>query len=162
MGPAGVPGWLRAGRGRGPALRRWQWASPSPSVRGARAGYGAWGRGWASARSQGPAQARLEAVPAPSNRPAFPAPSPPTPPEPGAEPGGEAGSPRAARGGKEENREGRVCPPAAEVRCERPENQERRQKERGAFGPSGRDRRKLLKVSLSSTTKKKKKGKAYR
>lgn len=63
--PAGVPGWLREGRGRGPALRRWQWASPSPPVRGARAGAGAWGRGWASAHSQGPAQSRLEAVPAP-------------------------------------------------------------------------------------------------
>lgn len=73
--------------------------------------------------------------------------------------GGEAGSPRTARGGKDGGREGRRCAPTAEVSCERPENRERRRKERGAFGPSGTARRKLLKVSLSAAQPKRKKEK---
>lgn len=68
-----------------------------------------------------------------------------------------ARSPRTARGGKDGGREGRGCAPAAEVSCKRPENRERRRKERGAFGPSGTARRKLLKVSPQRNQKEKRK-----
>lgn len=120
-------------------------------------GAGAWGRGWASARSQGPPRPGWRRCLPRTPGPVVPAPSPPTRRELSAEPAGEAGSPLAALGGKAGSREGTgqlsSCGGKRGVQA----------KGERSFWTIWESREKVVKSEFLRThQKKKKKGKAYK
>lgn len=148
-----MPGWLRAA-GEGADSQTLAVGQPlSSGPRGAGRRWGL-GRGWASAHSWGPAWPGWRRRPAPSHRSALLSLPPPQLGPRTRRGAGVQGSPRTAEA---DGAEGALRSNCGEVSCERPENRERRRKERELSDRLGDSQEKVVKSeSLRSATKKKK------